>query len=166
MDLKDFLAIAGKPGLFKNIGSSKNGVIVESIPDGKKITAFTHERISSLAEISVFTTGEDIPLVDVFKKIHDAYEGKTAIDPNAGPKELAAFMEKVLPDYDPDRVYNSDIKKIVRWYNLLAENNLFDFTQVAEEENAGENKVSDNQSLAGTEEDDSTQEDSAATEKS
>jgi len=126
MDLKDFLAIAGKPGLFKNIGTSKNGVIVETIPEGKKVTAFAHERISSLAEISIFTTGEDVPLADVFKKINDAYEGKEAIDPNSGAAELRAFMEKVLPDYDPERVYNSDIKKIVRWYNLLAGNQLLD----------------------------------------
>jgi hypothetical protein len=132
MDLKDFLAIAGKPGLFKNIGTSKNGVIVETIPEGKKVTAFAHERISSLAEISIFTTGEDVPLADVFKKISDAYEGKEAIDPNSGAAELRAFMEKVLPDYDPERVYNSDIKKIVRWYNLLAGNQLLDFSEMEE----------------------------------
>lgn len=132
MELKDFLAIAGKPGLFKNIGPSKNGVIVETIPEGKKVTAFAHERISSLAEISIFTTGEDVPLADVFRKINDVYDGNMAIDPNSGAAELKAFMEKVLPDYDPERVYNSDIKKILRWYNLLAENNLLDFSEPEE----------------------------------
>jgi hypothetical protein len=148
MDLKDYLAIAGKPGLFKNIGTSKNGVIVETIPEGKKVTAFAHERISSLAEISIFTTGEDVPLADVFKKISDIYEGKEAIDPNSGAGELKAFMEKVLPDYDPERVYNSDIKKIIRWYNLLAGNQLLDFTET--EEN-GQGDSNDNKSDAAAE---------------
>jgi len=129
MDLKDFLSISGKPGLYKNVGPSKNGVIVESIPDGKRITAFAHERISSLAEISIFTTGEDIPLVDVFKKTYEIYEGKKSIEANAGASELTAFMEKVLPEYDRERVYNSDIKKVVAWYNLLVSNNLLDFAE-------------------------------------
>jgi hypothetical protein len=129
MDLKDILSIAGKPGLYKNIGQAKSGVIVESLIDGKRFPAFAHERISSLAEISVFTYEDDIPLEEVFKKIYEKFEGKEAIDPKAGGKELKAFMKEVLPDYDEDRVYTSDIKKLVAWYNLLISKGLVEFTE-------------------------------------
>lgn len=144
MDLKDILSIAGKPGLFKNIGQAKSGVIVESLIDGKRFPAFAHERISSLAEISVFTYEDDIPLNDVFKKIYEKFEGKEGIDPKASGKELKAFMKEVLPDYDEDRVYTSDIKKMVSWYNLLLSKGMVEFTEEEEEKeeekpNAGEN---------------------------
>lgn len=134
MDLKDILSIAGKPGLFKNIGQAKSGVIVESLIDGKRSPAFAHERISSLAEISVFTHEDDVPLVDVFKEIYEKFEGKEAIDPKADGEELKAFMKEVLPDYDEDRVYTSDIKKMVSWYNLLLSKGMVEFTEEAEEE--------------------------------
>ena len=133
MDLKDILSIAGKPGLFKNIGQAKSGVIVESLIDGKRFPAFAHERISSLAEISVFTHEDDVPLVDVFKKIYEKFEGKEAIDSKAGGKELKAFMKEVLPDYDEERVYTSDIKKMVSWYNLLLSKGMVEFTEEEEE---------------------------------
>lgn len=129
MELKDILAISGKPGLFKNIGQSKNGVIVESLIDQKRFPAFAHERISSLAEISVFTTGEDVELQKVFKIIYDKYEGKEAIDPKSDGEALKVFMKEILPDYDEDRVYTSDIKKLVSWYNLLASENLLEFPE-------------------------------------
>ena len=144
MDLKDILAISGKQGLFKNIGQSKNGVIVESLTDGKRFPAFAHERISSLAEISVFTLEEDIPLQDVFKKIYEKYDGKEAIDPKSGGEELKAFMREVLPEYDEDRVYVSDIKKMVTWYNLLVSKGLLEFPEEEEEkDDTGEETKSD-----------------------
>lgn len=127
MELKDILAISGKPGLFVNIGQSKNGVIVESLLDGKRFPAFAHERISSLAEISVFTLEDDVPLNEVFKKIFDKYEGKKAIDAKSSGDELKAFMTEVLPDYDEERVYTSDIKKLLNWYNLLVSKELLEF---------------------------------------
>lgn len=138
MDLKDILSISGKPGLFKNIGQAKNGVIVESLDDGKRFPAFAHERISSLAEISVFTTGEDIPLKDVFKKVYEKYEGKEAIDPKSDGAKLKEFMKEVLPDYDEDRVYVSDIKKMLTWYNILVSKDMLDFTEEEEEKPAEE----------------------------
>jgi hypothetical protein len=128
MDLKNILSISGKPGLYKNIGQSKSGVIVESITDGKRFPAFAHERISSLAEISVFTHGEDVSLADVFRKIFDKYEGKGVLDAKSDGAELRAFMLEVLPDYDEDRVYTSDIKKLVTWYNMLVANEMMEFT--------------------------------------
>lgn len=149
MDLKDILAISGKQGLYKNIGQSKNGVIVESLIDGKRFPAFAHERISSLAEISVFTLEEDIPLEDVFKKIFEKYEGKEAIDPKSGGEKLKAFMKEVLPDYDEDRVYVSDIKKMLAWYNLLVSQNMLEFPE--EEEKAESDEQAKNEE-AGTNE--------------
>ncbi len=138
MELKDILAISGKPGLFKNIGNSKNGVIVESLIDGKRFPAFAHERISSLAEVSIFTLEDDIPLQDVFKKIFEKYEGKEAIDSKSVSGELKEFMKEVLPDYDEERVYSSDIKKIVTWYNLLISKNILEFPEPEEEEKTEE----------------------------
>jgi hypothetical protein len=140
MDLSKILAISGKPGLFNSIAQTKTGVVVESLIDGKRFPAFAHERISSLAEISVFTIEDDMPLKDVFKKIYEKYEGSQAIDHKAGGAELKAFMLEIIPDYDQDRVYTSDIKKIVMWYNLLVEKEMLDFS---EDEAAEETTVTD-----------------------
>ena len=159
MDLKDILSIAGKPGLFKNIGQAKSGVIVESLIDGKRFPAFAHERISSLAEISVFTHEDDVPLVDVFKKIYEKFEGKEAIDSKAGGKELKAFMKEVLPDYDEERVYTSDIKKMVSWYNLLLSKGMVEFTE--EEEEKPETKEETPKTEEAPNEDKSTEADKA-----
>jgi hypothetical protein len=133
MDLNKILSISGKPGLFQVISQLKNAVLVESLVDKKRFPAFSHEKISSLKEISVFTTGEDKPLKDVLKILFDKFEGKTAIDTKVDDKTLKAFFLEVVPDYDSERVYISDIKKIINWYNLLAENNLLDFTEPKEE---------------------------------
>ena len=138
MDLSKILAISGKPGLYKNIAQTKSGVVVESLTDGKRFPAFAHEKISSLAEISVFTTDEDIPLNDVFRKIYEKYEGGKCIDHKVSSDELKAFFEEILPEYDRERVYTSDIKKIVMWYNLLVEKEMMDFSD--EEEEAEKNK--------------------------
>ena len=160
MELKDILAISGKPGLFKNIGQSKNGVIVESLIDQKRFPAFAHERISSLAEISVFTTGEDVELQKVFKIIYDKYEGKEAIDPKSDGEALKVFMKEILPDYDEDRVYTSDIKKLVSWYNLLACENLLEFHEEEEEAEKTESADEAETKPAAEKEPDDTPEDS------
>lgn len=128
MDLSKILAISGKPGLYRNIAQTKTGVVVESLIDGKRFPAFGHERISSLAEISIFTTGEDVSLKTVLKKISDKYEGQKVLDHKASGAELRDFMDEILPDYDKERVYSSDIKKLVMWYNLLVEKGLLDFS--------------------------------------
>ncbi|MBC36196.1 MAG: hypothetical protein CL663_09165 [Bacteroidetes bacterium] len=133
MDLSEILAIAGKPGLFKVVTQSKNGVIVESLLDGKRITAFAHERISSLEEISIFGEIEDVPLKDVFKSIFDKQEGQAAINHKSSGNELKAFFEEVMPEYDQDRVYVSDIKKVIQWYNLLLSKDMLSFEDEAEE---------------------------------
>lgn len=139
MDLSEFLAVSGKPGLNKMISQGKNNIIVESLADKKRFPVYGTQQVSSLEEISVYTYGEDVPLKDVFKSIFEKKEGGKAPDAKAKPEELKKFMEEVLPDYDKERVYVSDIKKLVKWYNELQEHDLLDFTE--EEEEAKEEDV-------------------------
>ncbi len=134
MDLSKILSISGKRGLFKVVSQLKNAVLVESLIDGKRFPAFAHEKISSLEEISVFTTGEDISLKEVLKKVYEKQEGKAGPDSKIDDKGLKIFFLTVLPDYDPDRVYISDIRKMISWYNLLIDHQLLDFTEKKEEE--------------------------------
>jgi hypothetical protein len=134
MDLSKILAISGKTGLFKIVSQLKNAVLVESLVDQKRFPAFAHDKISSMEEIAVFTTEEDKPLKEVLKMIYEKQDGKPAIDAKAGEKELKEFFAGMVPDYDRERVYISDIRKIISWYNLLLEHNLLDFTEKPEEE--------------------------------
>ena len=144
MDLSEILSISGKPGLFKVVAQTKNGVVVESLLDGKRHTAFASERMSSLEEISVFTEDDDKPLRDVFKSIFDKQDGKAAINHKSDGKALKAFFEEVMPDYDKERVYTSDIKKILQWYNLLLEKEMLSF----EDESASAETTADKEESA------------------
>jgi hypothetical protein len=134
MDLTKILAISGKPGLFEMLSQTKSGFIVESLKDGKRFPVFAHERVSSLEEISIFSTGEeDIPLKDIFKLIFEKTEGRPAPEPRSDPKTLKEFFQEAVPDYDQERVYVSDIKKVVGWFNLLLEKELMVFEEDEEE---------------------------------
>ncbi len=133
MDLSKILSISGKSGLFKVVSNVKNAVIVESLLDHKRFPAFGNEKISSLEEISVFTQGEDMPLKDVFKAFFNKLEGKQAIDAKSDNPALKKFFGEMIPDFDAERVYVSDIKKMISWYNLLLEHKLIDFTEKEEE---------------------------------
>ncbi|MBR1774933.1 MAG: DUF5606 domain-containing protein [Bacteroidales bacterium] len=126
MNLNAILSISGKPGLFKLISRTKSGALVESLIDKKRMPAFSNERISSLKDISIFTEGEDIPLIDVFQNIYRTENGGKCIDHKSDEKTLKEYMAKVLPDYDKDRVHLSDMKKLFAWYNILLENGLVD----------------------------------------
>ncbi|MCK9411257.1 MAG: DUF5606 domain-containing protein [Prolixibacteraceae bacterium] len=130
--LKGILAISGEPGLFKVLSEGKNGVIVESLLTGKKQTAFASAKMSTLEDIAIYTTNEDFPLKQVFKKIYDLENGGTSIPTNAKPEELKRYFEKILPDFDKERVYVSDIKKVLAWYNLLHSKGLLVFDEVDE----------------------------------
>ena len=132
MDLSKILSIGGKTGLFKVVSQAKNAVIVESLNDQKRFPAFGHEKISSLEEISVFTTGEDISLKDVFQAFFKKLEGKPAIDPKSDNNALKKFFLEMVPEFDQERVYVSDIRKMVSWYNVLVEHQLLDFTEKTE----------------------------------
>lgn len=119
MVLKDILSIAGKPGLFKYISQGRGGVIVESLLDGKRMLANSSQRVSSLEDIAMFTSAEEVPLAKVFDAIFTKENGGKSLEPKSSEKELVAYFETILPDYDRDRVYVSDIKKVFAWYNLL-----------------------------------------------
>jgi hypothetical protein len=133
MDLKKILSIAGKPGLYNMVAESKNGVVVESLIDGKRFTAFAHERISSLEEISIYTEDEELSLKEVFKRIYEKQEGAQAIDPKSDKNMLRSYFEEVIPEHDQERVYTSDIKKMIGWYNLLAEKEMLEFEEEEDE---------------------------------
>jgi len=122
LEFKDIAAVSGKGGLFKILKPTKSGVILESLDDKKaKLVATVHNKISVLEEISVYThTSEGTtPLKEVFYTIHKEFEGDTGLDKNSDPEELKSFFGHILKEYDEDRVYVSDIKKMVTWYNVL-----------------------------------------------
>lgn len=133
MELREIMAISGQPGLYKYIAQSRNGVIVESLIDGKRMNASSTSRVSTLTEISMFTEGEDIALAEVFTKMYAATGGKTALSAKESPEKLKAFFAEVIPDYDRERVHVSDIKKAVSWFNLLVEAGFTEFKLPDEE---------------------------------
>ena len=133
MDLSKILSISGKPGLFKMLAQTKNGMVVESLLDGKRFTAFSHERVSTLEEISIYTDDEDMPLKDVLKAIYEKQNGEAALSHKSEGDELKSFFEEAVPDYDKENVYVSDMKKVINWYNTLHEHKLLDFTEDEEE---------------------------------
>mgnify|MGYP001088383064 CR=1 FL=1 len=123
MKFEELASVAGKGGLFKVLKPSKAGVILESL-DAKKqrLVVGADARVSILNEISIYTNTVEgaTPLIDVLKTIQEEFEGDTGLDKNSDGDELKSFLKHVLPDYDEDRVYVSDIKKLVTWYNLIA----------------------------------------------
>lgn len=122
MDFKEIASISGKGGLFKIAKPTRGGVIIETIDDKKqKSVAGASNRVSILQEISVYTTTQEgsVPLETVLKDIHKEFEGDPGVSSTSDPDELKAFIKHVVPDYDADRVYVSDIKKIISWYNIL-----------------------------------------------
>lgn len=119
MNLSGLISISGKPGLFKVVGQGKERLIVESLTDGKRMPAFASQKISALEDITMYTTDDDVPLSDIMQSIYDKEGGKTAINPNEDASKLHAYFAEILPNYDKERVYNSDLKKLFVWYNLL-----------------------------------------------
>jgi len=131
MNIDKIVSILGKPGLYQVISQSKKAVIVESLADKKRFPVSAVHNISALSDIAIYTYDEEVPLKDVFFNIYKKQEGKKAIDPKSGKDELKSFFNEVLPDYDQERVYTSNIKKIVQWYNLLVDAG-FDFKSLEE----------------------------------
>jgi len=139
MDLSKVLAISGKPGLFLITSQGAGKLIVESLIDGRHTPAFANDKISSLEEISIFTTDEDTPLKDVFMTIHEKFGDKLDFDPKkASPVELKEKFMMVLPNYDEDAVYQSDMKKVFQWYQLLNDKGLLDFSVEEKKEETAE----------------------------
>lgn len=122
MTLSEIATVSGKGGLFKIVSPTKSGVILESLDEQKtKLVATTSHRLSLLHEISIYTTTKEgtEPLETILKKMHSEYGSDLGIDANADPSELRSFIRSVLPEYDEERVYVSDIKKLVKWYGVL-----------------------------------------------
>ena len=133
--LKGILAISGQPGLYKVISEGKNNVVIESLLTGKKSTAYADAKMSSLEDIAIYTSSEDVPLKKVFQKIADKENGGQAINVKSSPEELKNYFEEILPEYDRERVYGSDVKKVISWYNLLNDKGLLDFdAEITDEE--------------------------------
>jgi hypothetical protein len=119
MTLDKILAIAGKPGLFALKIQTRTGFVAESLIDGKKITVGLKSNVSLLSEISVYTNTEEKPLTEIMRAIAIKEDNGPAISHKEDNSKLVAYFLEVLPDYDQERVYPSDIKKIVNWYNML-----------------------------------------------
>jgi len=139
MGLKDILVISGHGGLFKYISQGRNSVIVENLSDQKRSTIPATAKISMLEEIAVFTQNDDISLREVFKKIQVKENGGAAIPHKSPDAELKKYFVEVLPEYDQNRVYVSDIRKVLLWYNLLHELGFTDFEAPEEEKKEEEN---------------------------
>ncbi len=137
--LKDILSISGKGGLFRFIAQARNGIIVESIEDNKRHVAPATARVSSLEDIAIFTHEEEVPLADIFMMIHEKNEGKETISHKVSIKELKTFFEELVPDYDEERVYVSDIKKVFQWYNQLHSHDMLEVVEKEEDKTETEN---------------------------
>lgn len=119
MDLSKLITVSGKAGIFEVVGNSKSALIVSSLADGKRMPVMATHRISSLDEISIYTEDDDLPLIDVMIKIREHENGEASIDPKSDGKDLFEHFGKIVPDFDRDRVYASDLKKLFNWYNQL-----------------------------------------------
>jgi hypothetical protein len=138
MNLKDYLAISGEHGLFKFIAQGRNAIIVEHLETGKRSSAYGSAKVSSLEDISVFTESEDLPLSKVFDKIFEKENGGPTPEPIADNEKLKSYFAGVLPEYDKTRVYTSDIRKILFWYNTLHKLNLLVKEEAEPEKKEGE----------------------------
>ncbi|APX99700.1 hypothetical protein CLV86_2004 [Lacinutrix venerupis] len=128
MALDKILAISGKPGLYELVTQTRGGFIAKSLLDNRKISVGIQQNVSVLSEIAIYTLTEEVPLREVFKKIKAKENGEqTSINHKESKDKLEEYFFDVLPDYDEDRVYASDIKKVIQWYNMLQKNNLLDF---------------------------------------
>ena len=127
MSLEKVLSISGKPGLYKLITQTRGGFIAESLIDKKRMSVGIQQNVSILSEIAIYTLTEEVPLAEVFKKIQTKENGqKASVNPKDGKLKLEEYFFDVLPEYDEDRVYPSDIKKVIQWYNLLVEHDLLE----------------------------------------
>ena len=133
--LKTILSISGKPGLFKLISQAKNIIYVESISDHKRMPVYARDKVVSLGDIAIYTTNEEVPLANVLEALKTKENGeKASIQLNAPVDELRNYLGEVLPDFDRERVYPSDIKKLITWYNLLVSAGITEFKEKEKKE--------------------------------
>lgn len=138
--LKEIISISGHSGLFKFVSQGRQGIIVESLIDGKRINVPVTAKVSAISDIAVFTDSGEVALREVLAKIKEMEDGKPSIDPKSDSKEIVKYFAKAMPDYDRDRVYTSDIKKIITWYNQLQAHNLLDLLKEEEPSDNAETK--------------------------
>lgn len=137
MNLTGIISISGKSGLYKVVGQGKNTIIVEALDSGKRFPTYASHKISALDDISVYTYEEDVPLKEVYQKIAESSDYKESISHKESSENLVKKLDEILPDWDEDRVYMSDIKKLFQWYNLLVKNEI---VKKEEEEKSEEKK--------------------------
>ena len=138
MEFNKIISVAGKPGLFHAISQTKSWFIVESLIDKKRFPIPSTNNVSLLENIAIYTYEEEVPLLSVFKTMYEKTEGKETISHKESGKKLTAYFSEILPEYDEDRVYTSNIKKVIQWYNLLVNSGL-DFSVVEATEEDSEN---------------------------
>ncbi len=137
MTLDKILSISGKPGLYKLLTQTRSGFVGESLLDGKRLSVGIRNNVSVLSEIAIYTLEEEIPLREVFQKIKEKENGgKTSVSHKDDKLKLEEYFFEVLPNYDEDRVYSSDIKKILQWYNILIDQGINDFSESDNDEKA------------------------------
>ena len=141
--LKEILSVSGKPGLYRLVSRGNNMLVIESLSDKKRIPAYTRDKVISLGDVSIFTDESDVPIGEVLTKIKEKEDGKKiAFDYSKTYAEtLQSYLAEVLPNFDRERVYPTDIKKLLKWYDLLIENGITDFSKKEEEEELKEEKI-------------------------
>lgn len=149
MELDKILSIVGKPGLYELKAQTRGGFIAQPIGGGKKMAVNVRHNVSLLSEIAIYTYGEEVPLKEVFQKIKEKEDGAAAISHKESQAKLEAYFREVMPDFDEDRVYANDIKKIIQWYNLLIDSGVNEFVTEASQES----QTSDSESSQDKEED-------------
>lgn len=117
--IKKILSISGRPGLFRLVNQGKNMLIVEQLATGKRMPAYSHDKVVSLGDISIYTTADDVPLADVFESISKVADGKPVDVKGLNDTQVRDEFRKALPDFDDERVYTADIRKVYAWYNQL-----------------------------------------------
>lgn len=137
--IQGILSISGKPGLYRLVSRGKNTLIVENLQTGKRMPVYPHDKVISLADIAIYTEGEDMPLGDVLEKVKAATDGKPVdLKAFATDETLREYFGTILPEFDRDRVYTTDIRKLFSWYNLMIANGVTDFKreEIAEDKAA------------------------------
>jgi len=150
--LNEILAVSGKSGLFKLVSKTKNFLIIESLIDNKRIPVNANDKVISLGNLSIYTDDGEVPVHDVFSAILKKEEGKSIpFDAkDAQPEELRAYLAEVLPNFNRERVYPSDIKKTLKWYDLLIANGITDFSKEEDEEKPAEEATVENEPATPT----------------
>lgn len=138
MNLEKILSISGKPGLFELKAQTRSGFVAESLLDKKKIAVNLRHNVSMLSEIAIYTYSDEVPLPEVFQKIYEKEEGKKSISHKESKEKLKTHFQEVLPEYDEERVYDNNIKKIFQWYNLLIDHGITSFQKEEKEEENSE----------------------------